>query len=156
MKLILAAIGRLRGGPEAAMTADYIARAAAAGRRIGFGDVSLRELEPKPEGDQEREAASLRAATPPGSKRILLDERGEDLPSRSLALTMEKWRDGGQSAATFWIGGADGVLPALRDEADLILAFGRATWPHRLVRVMAAEQIYRTCMILCATPYHRD
>jgi 23S rRNA (pseudouridine1915-N3)-methyltransferase len=156
LKLILAAIGRLRGGPEADMTADYINRAAAAGRRIGFGDVTLKELEPKPEGDQEREAAALRAAAPPGGKRILLDERGEDLSSRALASILEKWRDGGQSAATFWIGGADGVAPALRAEADLTLAFGRATWPHRLVRVMAAEQVYRTCMILCANPYHRD
>jgi 23S rRNA (pseudouridine1915-N3)-methyltransferase len=133
-----------------------MARAAAPGRRIGFSEIALKELEPKPEGDLEREAAALMATAPAGAIRVLLDERGDDLPSRQLAQKLARWRDDGKSAAVFWIGGPDGTAPSLKMAADLTLAYGRATWPHRLVRVMAAEQIYRTCMILCGTPYHRD
>ncbi|HET9232262.1 MAG TPA: 23S rRNA (pseudouridine(1915)-N(3))-methyltransferase RlmH, partial [Vitreimonas sp.] len=66
------------------------------------------------------------------------------------------WRDDGIPSTTFWIGGADGVSQSVKDNADEKLAFGRQTWPHRLVRVMIAEQIYRALTILCGTPYHRD
>ena len=123
MKILIAAIGRLRDGHEAALTADYLQRAASAGRQLGFKAVDLIEVEAKPNGDPRAEASALFRATPDGSRKILLDERGAEWASRQLA---EK------------------------------LAFGRQTWPHRLVRVMISEQIYRAVTILSGNPYHRD
>ena len=138
------------------MTADYVARAAAAGRQIGFKSVELVEVEAKPNGDQRAEAGALFRATPDESRKILLDERGAEWTSRQLAEKLARWRDDGGACATFWIGGADGASQSVKDQADEKLAFGRQTWPHRLVRVMIAEQIYRSLMILCRNPYHRD
>ncbi len=156
MRIQIAVVGRLRDGPEAAMSADYVARAAAAGRQLGFKAVDLTEVEGKPAGDQRAEASALFRATPDGARRILLDERGAEWSSRQLAEKLARWRDDGVPCATFWIGGADGASQSVKDNADEKLAFGRQTWPHRLVRVMIAEQIYRAVTILCGTPYHRD
>jgi len=138
------------------MSADYVARAAAAGRQLGFKAVDLTEVEGKPAGDQRAEASALFRATPDEARRILLDERGAEWSSRQLADKLARWRDDGVPCATFWIGGADGASQSVKDNADEKLAFGRQTWPHRLVRVMIAEQIYRAVTILCGTPYHRD
>ncbi|MEQ1619527.1 MAG: 23S rRNA (pseudouridine(1915)-N(3))-methyltransferase RlmH [Terricaulis sp.] len=156
MKITIAAIGRLRDSPEAALAADYVTRAASQGRQIGFKSIDIIEVEAKPPGDPRAEAAALYRATPDDARKILLDERGAEWSSRQLADKLARWRDDGQSCATFWIGGADGVSQSVKDNADEKLAFGRQTWPHRLVRVMIAEQIYRAMTILCSTPYHRD
>ncbi|HVY85243.1 MAG TPA: 23S rRNA (pseudouridine(1915)-N(3))-methyltransferase RlmH [Caulobacterales bacterium] len=156
MRILIAAVGRLRGGPEADMSADYLARAAAAGRQLGFQAVDLVEVEGKPPGDARAEAAALYKATPDDAKKILLDERGAEWTSRQLAEKLARWRDDGASHACFWIGGADGVAQSVRDQADEKFAFGRQTWPHRLVRVMISEQIYRALTILSGNPYHRD
>lgn len=156
MRLIIAVVGRLRDGPEAAMSADYVSRAAAAGRQLGFKSVELIEVEGKPPGDARAEAAALYRATPDDSRKILLDERGAEWSSRQLAEKLARWRDDGIPSVTFWIGGADGASQSVKDNADEKLAFGRQTWPHRLVRVMIAEQVYRAVTILCGTPYHRD
>ena len=156
MRILIAAVGRLRGGPEAALTKDYLARAAAAGRALGFKGVDLVEVEAKPPGDPRDEAGALFRATPDDSRKILLDERGAEWTSRQLAEKLARWRDDGQANACFWIGGADGVAQSVKDQADEKLALGRQTWPHRLVRVMIAEQIYRAVTILGHTPYHRD
>jgi 23S rRNA (pseudouridine1915-N3)-methyltransferase len=156
LRIQIAVVGRLRDGPEAAMSADYVARAAAAGRQLGFKAVDLTEVEGKPAGDQRAEASALFRATPDEARRILLDERGAEWSSRQLADKLARWRDDGVPCATFWIGGADGASQSVKDNADEKLAFGRQTWPHRLVRVMIAEQIYRAVTILCGTPYHRD
>lgn len=156
MRILIAAVGRLRDAPEAALTADYIQRAAASGRQIGFKAVELIEVESKPPGDMRAEASSLYRATPDDARRILLDERGAEWTSRQLAERLARWRDDGQACTTFWIGGADGTSQSIKDNADEKLAFGRQTWPHKLVRVMLAEQVYRALTILCGTPYHRD
>jgi 23S rRNA (pseudouridine1915-N3)-methyltransferase len=156
MRLLIAAVGRLRDGPEAALAADYVARASAQGRALGFKSVQLIEVEGKPSGDMRAEAAALFRATPDAARKILLDERGAEWASRQLAEKLARWRDDGLTAATFWIGGADGAAQGLKDQADEKLAFGRQTWPHKLVRVMLAEQIYRAVTILANTPYHRD
>ncbi|MBY0565091.1 MAG: 23S rRNA (pseudouridine(1915)-N(3))-methyltransferase RlmH [Hyphomonadaceae bacterium] len=156
MRILVAAVGRLRDGPEAAMTADYLARAAAAGRQLGFKSVELVDVEGKPPGEPRAEAFALFKATPDEARRVLLDERGAEWTSRQLAEKLARWRDDGIPCLTFWIGGADGVSQGVKDQADEKLAFGRQTWPHRLVRVMISEQIYRAVTILCATPYHRD
>jgi len=138
------------------MSADYIARAANAGKQIGFRGVDLIEVEGKPPGDQRAEAGALYRVTPDDARKVLLDERGGEWTSRQLAEKLARWRDDGVPCATFWIGGADGASQSVKDQADEKLAFGRQTWPHRLVRVMIAEQVYRAVTILCATPYHRD
>lgn len=138
------------------MAADYIARAQAQGRMLGFPAVTLTEVEGRPAGDPRREAEAVLRATPDDGKRVLLDERGADLGSRKFAEKLARWRDEGAPALSFWIGGADGAAQTLKDQADEKIAFGRWTWPHRLVRVMAAEQIYRAVTILSDSPYHRD
>lgn len=156
MRILIAVVGRLRGGPEAELAADYVARAAAAGRGLGFKAIDLVEVEGKPAGEPRTEAAALFRATPDDSRKILLDERGAEWTSRQLAEKLARWRDDGVPSTTFWVGGADGASQSLKDQADEKLAFGRQTWPHRLVRVMISEQIYRAVTILSGNPYHRD
>jgi 23S rRNA (pseudouridine1915-N3)-methyltransferase len=138
------------------MCADYIARAAQAGRQVGFKNLEIVEVEGKPPGDMRAEALALLRATPDDARKILLDERGAEWTSRQLAEKLARWRDDGVPSVTFWVGGADGASQGVKDNADEKLAFGRQTWPHRLVRVMISEQVYRAVTILCATPYHRD
>ena len=95
-------------------------------------------------------------ALDPGTRRILLDERGEMLGSLDFAKRLERWRDDGVREARFLIGAADGFGDAERVEADLLLSFGRATWPHLLARSMLAEQLFRATSILANHPYHRE
>ena len=135
---------------------DYLQRANAAGKRLGLSPIDLIEVESKPPGDARKEAAALFQATPDDSVTVLLDERGADLSSRQMAEKLATWRDQGRPCVSFWIGGADGAAQSVKDQADEKLALGRQTWPHRLVRVMLSEQIYRASMILGHTPYHRD
>jgi 23S rRNA (pseudouridine1915-N3)-methyltransferase len=95
---------------------------------------------------------------PPGenSVTVLLDEKGEQLPSLAFAKKLEAWRDGGRREARFLLGGADGFGDEERAQADLLLAFGKATWPHLLARAMLAEQLFRATSILANHPYHRE
>jgi 23S rRNA (pseudouridine1915-N3)-methyltransferase len=95
-------------------------------------------------------------ALPESSISVLLDERGTALSSGVLARKLEEWRDGGKREARFSIGGADGHDDGERSKADLLLSFGPATWPHLLVRVMLAEQLFRATSILANHPYHRE
>jgi len=92
----------------------------------------------------------------PGARIILLDETGENLPSRVLAERLGAWRDDGVREARFLIGAADGFDDAQRAEADLLISFGRATWPHMMARAMLAEQLWRAVSILANHPYHRE
>jgi len=93
---------------------------------------------------------------PANSISVLLDERGSALTSVALAKQLEKWRDDGRREARFTIGGADGHSSAERRQADLLLSFGSATWPHLLARAMLAEQLFRATSILANHPYHRE
>jgi 23S rRNA (pseudouridine1915-N3)-methyltransferase len=90
-----------------------------------------------------------------GGRTVVLDERGKDLPSAELAALLGRWRDDGAREVRFLIGAADGHDAPTRAQADLLLGFGRATWPHMLVRAMLAEQLYRAIAILDGHPYHR-
>ena len=92
---------------------------------------------------------------PEGAVTIVLDERGENLDSLALTREIMRWRDDGRPVAVFVIGGADGLAVSLRERADLRLAFGAATWPHQLVRMMLLEQVYRAATLLAGHPYHR-
>lgn len=154
MKLSIVAVGRLRGGPEAALISDYLDRFAKAGRPLGLGPVSLVEVEDKKGGGRAAEAALLARAIPEGAALVVLDERGEMLSSPAFADRLANWRDQARDVC-FVIGGADGIDPALRGRADLAISFGRMVWPHLLVRVMLAEQLYRAATILAGSPYHR-
>lgn len=156
MRVLIAAIGRLKGGPEGALTEDYLSRAQASGRALGLTGFEQAELEAKPPSDARKEAPLILKATPDDARTILLDERGAEWTSRQLAEKLARWRDDGAPSVCFWIGGADGAAQTLKDQADEKLAFGRQTWPHRLVRVLLAEQLYRAVTILSHSPYHRD
>jgi 23S rRNA (pseudouridine1915-N3)-methyltransferase len=92
----------------------------------------------------------------PGTRIVLLDETGENLPSRVLAERLGAWRDDGVRETRFLIGAADGFGDAERAGADLLLSFGRATWPHMMARAMLAEQLWRAASILANHPYHRE
>jgi 23S rRNA (pseudouridine1915-N3)-methyltransferase len=161
MKLSLCAVGRLGATAENAMVRDYLARAAQTGRGLGVTAVDLIEVEAKKAKNlssaqlKAAEAEAIRAALDGGIV-IACDERGEALTSRAIAGRLEKYKDSGERRVTFLIGGADGLDPALRQEAAFSLAFGPQTWPHALVRVMLAEQMYRAVTILAGLPYHRD
>ncbi len=87
---------------------------------------------------------------------VLLDEKGEALSSMELSTKLEQWRDRGTREARFIIGAADGHSDSARSQADLLLSFGPATWPHLLVRAMLAEQLFRATSILAYHPYHRE
>jgi 23S rRNA (pseudouridine1915-N3)-methyltransferase len=157
-RLHLLAVGRLKAGPERELVARYLDRAADLARSIGFGGVDLREIaEGRDRRAEERkaaEAAALRAITPPG-RLVLLDETGRSLTSEAWAGDIAAARDGGLAGYTLVIGGPDGFDPDYRKNASLVIAFGAMTWPHQLVRIMAAEQIYRALTILAGHPYHR-
>jgi 23S rRNA (pseudouridine1915-N3)-methyltransferase len=101
------------------------------------------------------EGALLARAVPAGAALAVLDERGDEMTSPGLAAMLARWRDGGRPDVVFVIGGADGTDPALRARADVAVSFGRMVWPHMLVRVMLAEQLYRAATILAGLPYHR-
>lgn len=159
MRLLIAAVGRLKQGPERDLFAHYLARAEAAGRKLGLTPVAAIEIaESKAKTAPERkasEAAALLGKIPQGHKLVCLDEGGESLTSEAFARTLGGFRDGGVPGVAFVIGGADGLDPALLAKADKRLALGPMTLPHGLARIVLAEQIYRAVTILAGHPYHR-
>ena len=155
MRLHVCAVGRLRAGPERDLTDDYYTRFDRTGRPLGLGPVSELEVEDKKSLGMAAEAVLLERAIPTGALIATLDERGRVMSSPEFAEQLAKWRDGGRQDVAFVIGGADGIDPTLRAKAEFSLSFGRMVWPHMLVRVMLAEQIYRAATILGGGPYHR-
>ena len=151
MRLEILAIGRARAGPERTLYETYA-------RRLTW-PVALREIEEKrrlpPAELKTRECAMLREAIPRDAVVVALDEKGQSVSSGVFAERLGAWRDEASAAIAFLIGGADGLTDDIRDRADLLLAFGRQTWPHMLVRAMLMEQIYRAQQILAGHPYHR-
>src|SRR5471030_1023628 len=159
MRIVVAAVGRLKRGPETELSERYRKRAAQTGRNLGLRDVEIIEIRESRAADAGKrmleESIALANIIPPGAVVALLDSRGENLDSASLAAQLAKFRSNDRAAAIFVIGGADGLAPSLRDKAELRISFGAATWPHRLVRVMLLEQLYRATTILSGHPYHR-
>ena len=159
MRIIVAAVGRLKRGPETALSERYRRRAAQTGRQLGLRDVEIIEIrESRADEAGKRmleESIALANIIPQKAVVVLLDARGQNLDSASLAAQLAKWRSNDRPAAVFLIGGADGLSPSLRDKAELRLSFGAATWPHQLVRAMLLEQLYRATTILTGHPYHR-
>ncbi|WEF23978.1 23S rRNA (pseudouridine(1915)-N(3))-methyltransferase RlmH [Paracoccus sp. S3-43] len=155
MRIDIAAVGRLRKGPEAAMVADYLDRFARTGRSLGLPPVTLTEVEDKRGGGMAAEAELLSRAIPPGAALVVMDERGDQPTSPDFAGRLAGYRDRARDLC-FVIGGADGVDPSLCARADWQISLGRMVWPHLLVRVMLAEQLYRAATILAGSPYHRE
>jgi 23S rRNA (pseudouridine1915-N3)-methyltransferase len=122
--------------------------------------VDLREVQERraapPGGLVLAEAGLLLQALGESGRIIALDERGDDCSSADFAELLRRWRDDGETACGFALGGADGLHPDVRKRADRIIRFGRQTWPHMLARVMLAEQLYRAQQILAGHPYHRE
>lgn len=139
MLLHILARGRIGRGPEAELVDRYLGRIAWPTRMTELPDSGGRV-----------------PAIAPGTVRVLLDEKGEQLSSTQLAEHLGRWRDDGRRECRFEIGAADGFSDTDRQGADRLIAFGRATWPHLLARAMLAEQLYRATSILANHPYHRD
>jgi 23S rRNA (pseudouridine1915-N3)-methyltransferase len=159
MRIIVAAVGRLKQGPETELSARYRKRAAETGRHVGLRDVEIIEIRESRAGDAGKrmleESIALANIIPEKAAVAVLDSRGDNLDSVALAAQFAKWRENGRPAVVFLIGGADGLAANLSEKASLRLSFGMATWPHQLARVMLLEQIYRATTILTGHPYHR-
>jgi 23S rRNA (pseudouridine1915-N3)-methyltransferase len=154
MRILIAAVGKAKAGPERALFEQYL-------RRLAW-PVALQEVEDRralpAARRREREAELLLAALPRGAARtvvVALDARGTTLGSEQFARRLADWQDAGVQEIAFLIGGADGLAAAARDRADLVLSLGPMTWPHLLVRVLLAEQLYRAHSIIARHPYHR-
>ena len=159
MKLSVIAAGRLKPGPEKSLAEDYLTRAAGLGRKCGISRIGVTEF-----NESQASAAAARmaeegrmvaGALPAKAFTVVLDERGKALPSEAFAELLRRHLEGGTSDMAFLIGGPDGHAPDIRDGAGLLMSFGPMTWPHRLVRVMLFEQLYRAVTIIAGHPYHR-
>ncbi|MFO1363004.1 MAG: 23S rRNA (pseudouridine(1915)-N(3))-methyltransferase RlmH [Burkholderiales bacterium] len=155
MKLVVAAVGERMPGWVDEAFADYARRFPRKAR------IELAEVRPEkraatrtPAQAMVAEGQRLAAALPAGALRVALDERGRDLTTAGLARLLALWLGGGRDVG-FLIGGPDGLDPALRARADLVLRLSSLTLPHALVRVLLAEQLYRALALLDNHPYHR-
>lgn len=153
MKLSLLVVGPGKSGPEQALVEDYAKRFSKLAGPLGLSGLDI--IAVKSGGGLKSEGERVRAKLPASGKIIRLDEHGPAWPSTKLAQNIANWRDDGERALTFLIGGAEGYSPALKQAAPQTLALGPQTWPHLLVRAMIAEQIYRAASILARTPYHK-
>tara|TARA_Y100000588_G_scaffold57689_1_gene55655 strand:+ start:213 stop:671 length:459 start_codon:yes stop_codon:yes gene_type:complete len=151
MKITIAAVGRLRSGATKQLFEEYT-------RRLRW-TVTLQEVDngrgPSAAARRRDEGKRLSRLLPKGVPVVALDETGDDLDSVAFSARLERWRDDGIRELTFVIGGADGLDETIRKDAAVVLAFGKQTWPHFLIRVMLAEQLYRAYTISTRHPYHR-
>ncbi len=158
MKLILRAGGVIRKGPERELVDDYIERAQRLSRNLGISQIQEQQVDLRGAKSRKAETEIL---LPPNSDKsahhyVILDERGKTLTSPQIAAQIASWRDEGYRQVSFVIGGADGFEPDALPSPLTNWALGSQTWPHKLVRVMLAEQVYRALSILASTPYHRE
>ncbi|HEV3373541.1 MAG TPA: 23S rRNA (pseudouridine(1915)-N(3))-methyltransferase RlmH [Xanthobacteraceae bacterium] len=159
MRILIAAVGRLKQGPERELAERYRKRAADFGRKVGLQTFDIVEIRESRADNVERrmveESIAVANVVPERAVTVILDERGSTMNSAAFAGRLQDWRTAERPALVFIIGGADGLASSLRDKADLALAFGPLTWPHQLVRIMLLEQLYRAVTILGGHPYHR-
>jgi 23S rRNA (pseudouridine1915-N3)-methyltransferase len=159
MRVVVAAVGRLKQGPERELAERYRKRAAEAGRSAGLSAVDVIEIKESRAADAARrmveESIAIANVIPEHAVTVILDARGESISSAAFAGRLQEWRQQNKPAVVFIIGAADGLAPSLREKASIAIAFGTATWPHQLVRVMLLEQLYRAVTILSGHPYHR-
>lgn len=159
MKLTLAAVGLLKPGPERDLAQDYAKRIQGLGRQAAITGLAVQDWAESRAATadlrKQEEARLLWSAVPDGGAALVLDERGTALSSAAFADLLRREAESGQRNLCFLIGGPDGHAPETRSKALKCISFGPMTWPHRLVRVMLLEQIYRAVTILVNHPYHR-
>src|SRR5437588_10164108 len=147
MRVMIAAVGRLKQGPERELAERYRKRAATSGRSAGLQDFDIVEIKESRASDPHRrmleESIAIANIVPERAVTVILDERGESMSSASFAGRLQGWRTEDRPAVVFIVGGADGIAASLRERCSLRLAFGAATWPHQLARILLLEQIYR-------------
>lgn len=156
MNITIRAAGLLKSGPERTLIDDYLGRARVIGRNIGFPDISESAVDTRAAKSRSAETETILSITKPGGVLVVLDERGKALTSRQMATQIANWRDDGVRNLVIAIGGADGFEPSALPAGAVKWQLGKPTWPHKLVRVMITEQVYRALSILAGTPYHRD
>src|SRR4030081_2818981 len=144
MRILIAAVGRLKQGPERDLAERYRKRAADFGRKVGLQAIDVGEIGKGGADNAERrmleESIAIANVIPDRAVTVILDERGTAMNSAAFAGRLQGWRAQDAPAVVFVIGAADGLAPGLREKADLAIAFGAATWPHQLVRIMLLEQ----------------
>lgn len=149
----------MKNGPERELVSRYLDRAEASGRNIGLSGFSISEYAESraQNGDTRKseEAGQLTGAIEDSAFLVALDERGKSISSPDFADLIGRERDAGRKQCAFVIGGPDGLDRSIRQRAGLVLSFSALTWPHQLVRIMLAEQLYRATTILSGHPYHR-
>jgi 23S rRNA (pseudouridine1915-N3)-methyltransferase len=159
VRVVLAAVGRMKDGPERVLLERYCDRFKSAGRSLGWGPVSIVEVPegraPDVEGRQRDEAERLLAKAGPRDLTVVLDEKGRQLDSAAFASYLRTRRELGARNLCLLIGGPDGQGPAVLEAADLVLSLGQMTFPHMIARILVAEQLYRAATILSGHPYHR-
>jgi len=159
MRIVIAAVGRLKQGPERELAERYRKRAADVGRKAGITAVDVIEIRESRAGDPGRrmleESIAIANIIPDDATVVIMDGRGENLSSSVFAGRLQGWRAQNASAVAFILGGHDGLAPTLREKSTLAVAYGAATWPHQFVRIMLLEQIYRAGTIMAGHPYHR-
>ncbi|MDR6631542.1 23S rRNA (pseudouridine1915-N3)-methyltransferase [Phyllobacterium sp. 1468] len=159
MRITVFAVGRMKSGPERELADRYFDRLKKTGVSLGLEFTSVIEITeskaPQAELRKREESAKVLEALDQDGVLILLDERGKTVPSEAFAATVARFRDDGKRQFLVAIGGPDGHDASLRDRADVVLALGAMTWPHQIVRILVAEQLYRATTILAGHPYHR-
>lgn len=159
MQIGIFAVGRLKSGPEKELVQRYLDRLKKTGKAQGLDFSRVTEVNESRAGNaatrKREEAAALENAISADTVLVLLDETGKSFDSVGFAAQIEKYRDAGKREMVFAIGGADGLDPALAARADLMINFGAMTWPHQIVRILLAEQLYRAVTLLSGHPYHR-
>lgn len=155
MRINICAIGHIKNSPEEELIKDYINRFDRIGNIIGVGPIKVIEKEDKKNKGVLAEGQLLMDSIPTGSIICTLDENGLELDSYGFAKKISFWRDHGNQAVTLIIGGASGLSKGVKEKADLSISLGKMVWPHRLVRVMLAEQLYRAASIISRSPYHK-
>lgn len=156
MKITIRASGLIKNGPEREMIDDYLRRANGLGRAQGVSAIVESAIDTRKAKSRSTETDMILAPVKHDAKLVILDERGKALSSRQMAKQISDWRDEGIHHLVFAIGGADGFDPAALPASTVKWSFGTQVWPHKLVRIMIAEQVYRALSIIAATPYHRD
>jgi 23S rRNA (pseudouridine1915-N3)-methyltransferase len=159
MRLVIAAVGKLKDGAERDLVARYRERFEGLGRKLGLAPVVWHEIPESRAQDvarrREDEASALLKLARDADYLVALDERGKALTSDAFAKTLAKVRDSGTKTAAIIVGGPDGLADGVRKSAALQLSLGAMTLPHGLARVVLAEQLYRAATILAGHPYHR-
>lgn len=153
MHITLISVGKLKKGPEKELVDDYVARFNKAGPGIGLRSLKLVDLASG--GGLDAEGKLILGAVPSGARVLRLDEHGPAWTSVKLTNQIAKWRDTGTPELCLLIGGAEGYSDAVREAFPDTLALGPQTWPHRLVKAMISEQLYRSVSLLAGLPYHK-